>query len=169
MSNSSNLQRQGRSNIYVDLYGTAHSLAELSDDERGVINSCDAFARQHSDWDRYSNFWMPEVAKLYSKSGMSRREIARTVVWRVAQDIGSRLGIASGQVRAPDYRDEIEALIRTRYRTRREFCEATGLSEDMLSHVLARRKHLAMDTLTEALGRIGYTIRIVPAPTLSNS
>jgi hypothetical protein len=39
----------------------------------------------------------------------------------------------------------------------------------MLSHVLARRKHLAIDTLESALGKIGYTLRIMPAPTLSNS
>jgi hypothetical protein len=169
MSNSSNRCRPNRANVYVDLYGTAHSLADLSEEERSVIDSCDSFARQHSDWNRYGNFWMPEVVKLYSKRGLSRREITQTVVWRVAQDIGSRLGIASGHVRAPDYRDEIEDLIRTRYRTKREFCEATGLSEDMLSHVLARRKHLAIDTLEEALGRIGYTLRIMPAPTLTNS
>jgi len=168
MSNLLNHRRPGQSNIYVDLYGTAHSLAELSEEERRVIDTCEAFAKQHADWNRYSNFWMPEVSKLYSKRGMSRQEISRTVVWRVAQDIGSRLGIASGHVRAPDYRDELEQIIRERFSTRRQFCEVTGLSEDMLSHVLARRKHLAIDTLCDALGKIGYSLRIVPLPTLPN-
>jgi hypothetical protein len=49
-----------------------------------------------------------------------------------------------------------------RFKTRREFCEATGLSEDMLSHVLARRKHLAIDTLSSALEKVGYTLHIGP-------
>ena len=43
-------------------------------------------------------------------------------------------------------------------------CEATGLSEDMLSHVLAGRKDLSLAKLTGALGRIGYRLRIVPLP-----
>jgi hypothetical protein len=80
----------------------------------------------------------------------------------VAQDIGSRLGIAQGKMRQSDYRDELEQLILTRFKTRREFCEATGLSEDMLSHVLARRKHLAVDTLYSALEKVGYTLHITP-------
>lgn len=65
-------------------------------------------------------------------------------------------------MRAPDYRDELDELIRENFPTRRAFCEATGISEDMLCHVLARRKHLAIDTLNEALSRIGYTLRIQP-------
>jgi len=85
-------------------------------------------------------------------------------VYRLAQDLDSRLAISEGLARPPDYRDDLADLIRTRFRTRREFCEATGVSEDMLSHVLAKRKHLAIDTLTEALGRIGYTLHIAPLP-----
>jgi hypothetical protein len=56
----------------------------------------------------------------------------------------------------------LEHLILARFKTRREFCEATGLSEDMLSHVLARRKHLAIDTLNAALAKVGYTVHIAP-------
>ena len=36
------------------------------------------------------------------------------------------------------------------------------LSEDMLSHVLAGRKDLSLASLTAALERIGYRLRIVP-------
>ncbi len=36
-----------------------------------------------------------------------------------------------------DYREKLDALIRDNYGSRREFCELTGISEDMLSHVLA--------------------------------
>jgi hypothetical protein len=85
-------------------------------------------------------------------------------VYRIAQDIGGRIALATGMARLGDYRDELEMLIHQRFRTRREFCEATGLSEDMLSHVLAKRKHLAVDTLVEALGRIGYALHIAPVP-----
>ncbi|MEX0704496.1 MAG: hypothetical protein WD069_20510 [Planctomycetales bacterium] len=93
---------------------------------------------------------------------MSRKESARSALFRIAQDLDDRLAIAQGLARAPDYRDELAELIRERFKTRREFCRATGISEDMLSHVLAGRKHLAIDTLQQALARIGCTLRIVP-------
>jgi hypothetical protein len=55
------------------------------------------------------------------------------------------------------------------FSSRRAFCEATGLSEDMLSHVLAGRKDFALDTLTEALAKIGYGLPFLPAPGLKRT
>lgn len=101
---------------------------------------------------------------LTTRSGSSPRKQSRqTAVYRIAQDLGSRIAIQAGFARMPDYRDELDELIRSRFKTRREFCRATGLSEDMVSHVLARRKHLAVDTSQEALSKIGYSLRIVPS------
>src|SRR5437879_6192279 len=105
---------------------------------------------------------MSTVWDFYSTRGLTRRETQRTVPYKIAQYLCGRIGIAAGYVRPSDYRDELEQLIRARFSSRREFCEATGLAEDMLSHVLARRKHLAVDTLAEALARVGYTLHIVP-------
>jgi hypothetical protein len=149
---------------YVDLDGRTYVLSTLDASELELINRCKKFIDDIPDWFKYGNFWMPEVEKLYSARGLSRREITKTIGWRIAEDLGSRLMIASGLARPSDYRDEIQELIRGRFRTRREFCEATGLSEDMLSHVLAKRKHLAIDTLTDALARIGYLLLIAPLP-----
>jgi hypothetical protein len=59
------------------------------------------------------------------------------------------------------------ALIRGKFASRRAFCDAAGLSEDMLSHVLAGRKDLSLEKLTQALSRIGYRLRIVPVPPLA--
>jgi hypothetical protein len=74
------------------------------------------------------------------------------------------LAVAAGLARRPDYRDELEELIRTHFPSRRAFCKATGVSEDLLSHVLAGRKHLSVPTLIQALERIGYVLHIAPAP-----
>jgi hypothetical protein len=150
-----------RTKGYIDLKGQSLSLADLDDDERALIRELSDFANGHN-WNDYSNFWMPKVGEFYAKRGLSRPQTLRTTVYRVAQDLGSRLAVAEGMAHPPDYRDDLAKLIRTRYRTRREFCEATGLSEDMLSHVLAKRKHLAIDTLAAALGRIGYALHIAP-------
>ncbi len=151
-----------RNNDYTDLKGRVYLLVDLDGEERQVVDALKAFTKSHPDWTQYSNFWMDKVSTFYAARGLSRQATQRTAVYRIARDIGSRLAIAAGVARAPDYRDDLEELIRTRFTTRREFCEATGLSEDMLSHVLAKRKHLAVDTLSEALGRIGYTLHIAP-------
>jgi hypothetical protein len=153
-----------RPTTYTDLKRIVYSLDSLDQAELELIDRCFQFTKDHPKWPEYANWWMSEVGKFYSDRGLSRRDTTQTIVWRVAQDLGSRIMIACGRARPSDYRDEIEELIRDRFRTRREFCEATGLSEDMLSHVLAKRKHLAIDTLADALAKIGYTIHIAPMP-----
>jgi hypothetical protein len=147
---------------YLDLKGRELPLGGLDAQERQLVADLRQRAQDHPDWDEFENYWTAAVAAFYDSRGLSRRESRESVVYKIAQDLSSRLAIAAGLARPPDYRDELEELIRNSFRTRREFCAATGLSEDMLSHVLAYRKHLAIDTLTQALDRIGYTIRIVP-------
>ena len=147
---------------YTDLKGRTIDLADLDTQERLLVEELQVHAATHPDWNDYGNYWIPKVDALYEPRGLTRREIVATAVWRIAQDIGGRIGIAAGLARVPDYRDDLEALIRSRFHTRREFCEATGLSEDMVSHVLSRRKHLAIDTLANALDRIGYSLHIAP-------
>lgn len=145
---------------YTDLKGRQLSLAELDAEESTLVAELRRRAETNPDWNAFDNYWPAAVAALYDARGVSRPESRKTVVYRIAQDLSGRLGVAAGLARLSDYRDELEELVRTRFPTRRAFCEATGLSEDMLSHVLKRRKHLAIDTLTQALDRIGYTLHI---------
>jgi hypothetical protein len=147
---------------HVDLSGRVYALSGLDEDERELLASLKAFADSEPPWHEYQNRWMAAVGRFYEQRGLTRSQVMETPVYRVAQDLGSRLGIAQGKMRQSDYRDELERIILTRFKTRREFCEATGLSEDMLSHVLARRKHLAMDTLYSVLEKVGYTLHITP-------
>ena len=151
-----------QSAVYVDLRHNRSSLNDLDEEERKAVARLQRRARTHRDWYDFENYWQKLVWDLYRPRGLSREEAAKTVVFRIAQDLSSRIAIESGLARAPDYRDQLADLIRRRFRTRREFCKATGISEDMLSHVLARRKHLAIETLQEALARIGCTLRIMP-------
>ncbi len=153
-----------QSNTYTDFRCREHSLVSLDREELELVERCIQFATDHPKFPEYANWFMPVVGKFYADRGLSRKETTQTLVWRIAQDLDGRLMIAAGLARAPDYRDEIEHLIENRFRSRRDFCEATGLSEDMLSHVLAKRKHLAIDTLADALGRIGYALHIAPLP-----
>jgi hypothetical protein len=147
---------------YVNLRGQQVALGGLDAAERKLLARLQRRARTHPSWTDFGNYWMREVADFYDARGMPRAEARQSPVYRIAQDVCSRLGIAAGLVRAPDYRVELEDLIRQRFRTRRAFCEASGLSEAMLSHVLAGRKDLSLVSLSKALDRIGYRLNIVP-------
>ena len=155
--------------IYSDLYGNVIDISSLDDEERRLIDELHEFAKQHPDirsgeyWTYYPN----RVGDFYERRGLTRRETTKTAVWRIAQDIRGRMMIAAGLARRGDYRSDLELLILKQFPSRRAFCEATGISEDMLSHVLAKRKHLAIDTLSDALAKIGYTIHITPMPDVS--
>ena len=149
-------------NRYIDLKGCELSLSDLDAEERKFVAELQARYEKSPDWNEFENYWTNAVAEFYGSRGLTRRESRQKAVYRIAQDLGNRLAIAAGLARAPDYRDELDTIVRTHFRTRREFCDATGLAEDMLSHVLARRKHLSMETLISALSRIGYSVRIVP-------
>lgn len=152
-----------RSNSYTDLRNQAIPLADLDEEERELLQRIHNRADENPEWNEFDTFWWREVAKLYDGRGVSRRTSMQSPVYRIAQDLSSRLAINAGLAREPDYRDELADLIRRRFKTRREFCDATGISPDMLSHVLARRKHLSIEALEQALSRIGCTLRIAPA------
>jgi hypothetical protein len=149
-------------NRYVDLKGCELSLADLDAEERAFVAELQARYDTSPEWNEFENYWTTAVAQFYGARGLTRRESRQKPAYRIAQDLGNRLAIAAGLARAPDYRDELDEIVRAHFATRREFCEATGLAEDMLSHVLARRKHLSMEALASVLSRIGYVLRIVP-------
>ena len=152
-----------QADVYLDLKGREISLADLTASERSLIADMKAAAKKAADWSAFSNLWMVRIADCYADQNLTRPQIRKTVVYRVCQDLDSRLAVSQGLARQPDYRDELAVLIEQRFETRRAFCEATGLSEDMLSHVFAGRKHLAINTLEESLHRIGFSLHIVPS------
>ena len=147
---------------YLDLKGRVWALSTLDAEERALLKEIRKYLATRPAWHEFQNYCSAKIAALYDGRGTPRKQASRGVLFQVTQDMGSRLGIAQGIMRESTYRDQLERIINDRFKSRREFCEATGISEDMLSHVLAGRKHLAIDTLTEALKKIGYTIRLVP-------
>ncbi len=152
-----------RNDDYVDLNGRAVSLAKLDKEERKLVSALRRRAATKRTWTDFDNFWLKAVAEFYDARGLTRKQSGRTEVFQIAQDLSARLAVETRRAQLPDYRDELEELIVRCFPTRRAFCKATGLSEDLLSHVLARRKHVSIRTLTEALNRIGYVLHITPA------
>jgi hypothetical protein len=153
-----------KGNCYFTMRNRAFDLTALDSQERQLVDSLIAKYKSAGDWTEFANYYMPAVGNFYLARGLTRKQVIETTAWKIAQDLNGRRMVAAGIARAPgtDYRAALESVIRTAFPTQKAFCEATGLSEDLVSHVLARRKHLAIDTLSEALKRIGYHIEIVP-------
>jgi hypothetical protein len=84
-------------------------------------------------------------------------------VYQIAQDLSARLGVAQGLIRLPTYLDQLEDLVLNHFSSRRAFCTASGLSETTLNDILAGRKDISLESLSKALERAGYRLRIVPA------
>jgi hypothetical protein len=160
----------GKSNKYIGRRGDTVDLATLDRDERELVAELLRYADAHPDarTAEYWNFYIKRVGSFYESRGLSRSETTKTLVWQIAQDINGRLLVAAGLAKdSDDYRNRLDAIIREKYGSRRKFCELTGISEDMLSHVLAKRKHLSIQSLTDALAKIGYTIQITQLPDAS--
>jgi hypothetical protein len=152
-----------RRDVYVDLNGHEISLAGLDAEERRLVARLRRRAQTHPDWTDFDNYWMRQVGAFYDARGVSRRVSSTSIPVRIAQDLSSRLGIASGLVRPDDYRSELEDLIREQFGSERAFCQATGLAEEALGAFLAGRQELPLDVLNAALERIGYRLHILPA------
>ncbi len=153
-----------RAEPYTDLKGRPIFLTDLDPEELALVDDLRNRAESHPDWNDFENYWTQAVGSFYDARGVPRVESRRTAVYRIAEDLGGRLAVEAGLASLPDYRDDLERLIQDEFSTRREFCAATGLSEDMLSHVLAHRKQFGIDTLAKALDRIGYQLRITREP-----
>ncbi len=153
-----------RTNVYADLDGNEISTAHLDVEERRLVARLRRRAARKPDWNDFDNFAFSAVRDFYGAREIPRRRSKESVPFQIALDLSARLGIEQGLIRPPDYLDQLEALVLNDFHSRRAFCKATGLSDSMLSHVLAGRKHLSLEALTKALKRIGYQLRITPVP-----
>jgi hypothetical protein len=149
---------------YVDLDGREICLGHLDNEEQRLLARILRRARIHPDWETVDNYWTRALGEFYDARGVPRKISRKGVLFRVAQDQSSRIAVAAGLARVGDYRDDLAELIREHFPSQRAFCKATGLSDAMLSHVLAGRKDLSLQALQQALERIGYRLRVVPRP-----
>lgn len=149
---------------HTTLSGLELDLTSLTAEEAALLDRAHKVFGESPDWIAFKNTWLNEVLSIYDRQNLPRREALTKPLYRAVQDLGSRLMVQAGYATMPSYREQIAAIIKTKFDTRRQFCEATGLSEDMLSHVLRGRKDVSIGTLTEILVKIGYGLAIVPLP-----
>src|SRR5580692_5704372 len=149
---------------YTTLHGYVLDIASLATEEAALFTAARKAFDDSPDWLVFDQKWLNEVVQYYDQQKISRRETVQKTLYKAVQDLGSRLMVNAGYARMPDYRQQLLSIIETKYDTRREFCEAAGVTEDMLSHVLKGRKDLSIGALEELLGKIGYGLSLVPIP-----
>jgi hypothetical protein len=91
-----------QANVYVDLDGREHCLEHLDAEERKLLAGIRRRARTNPDWDAFDNYWTTAVPALYEARGLPRKRVTGTLLWRIAQDLSSRIGIAAGLVLLDD-------------------------------------------------------------------
>ena len=145
--------------IYRTLTGRRVDLTSLTQPEREALATVRALYRRRPTWEAFAQEWIT-IARREAWSAETKIPVKSTL-YRVCQDLELRLGIAEGQIAAPDYRDRLADLIDERFESRYAFCKVTGIDQGNLSHVLAGRKHFSSDTLFRVLEALGVQIELV--------
>ncbi|MGE0711542.1 MAG: hypothetical protein AB7N76_30085 [Planctomycetota bacterium] len=143
--------------VYRSLSGRRHDLDPLTPEERAFLDEIFAFYRQQPAWEEFHRRWVE-----LGRARVWQEKIAvGSTPYRICQDLTARIGIAEGKVSPPDYRDHLADLIEARFGSRSAFCKQTGVDPGHLSRVLAGKKHLASNTLFDALAALGVQIDLV--------
>jgi transcriptional regulator with XRE-family HTH domain len=138
--------------IYTTLTGRRYDLARLTPAERLFLAAAYRLFRQRPGWDEFSRDWVSLGKEILWKGAAIP---VGQPIYRMCQDLASRLGIAEGRLARPDYRDRLADLIEERFGSRYRFCKQAGIDQGHLSRVLAGRSDLssrALLGLLEALG-----------------
>lgn len=141
------------------LTGRALDLRSLSGKERDALAELQRAYDLRPSWAEFARLW----PQLLRKRVWGRKKVpVGSPLYRAAQDLELRLGVAEGRVAPPDYRDHLADLIEERFRTRAAFCQATGIDPGNLSHVLAGRKDFSLEVLSKVVGVLDVQLDLVP-------
>ncbi|MBI4283618.1 MAG: hypothetical protein HY663_04025, partial [Chloroflexi bacterium] len=138
------------------LSGEAFNLDELPAELQAVYSEVKSFYDTNIDWTEFTNLWMSKIREVFSNVKPS--VIVEEPLYKICQDLDSRLGIRQGYTREPDYRDLLADIISLHYKSRYQFCKEIGVDEGYLSSVLNKKKNLSLEKLQEILNRTNYRI-----------
>ncbi len=143
---------------YQTLKNEIYDLASLPPEQGEIYQAVWNFYQQEPDWDQFTAFWLAQVDRLHPK--LTRLEITETPLFKICEDLDSRLAIQQGYARRSDYRDELQMIIDQKFPSRYAFCRTIGLDEGYLSRVLNKRGHLSIKKLNQILDTIGCELTI---------
>lgn len=146
-------------NLYKTLNGTVFNLDELPAELKTVYREVKSLYDTNVDWTEFTNLWISKIREVFSDREPS--VIVEEPLYKICQDIESRLGIRQGYTREPDYRDLLADIISLHYKSRYQFCREIGVDEGYLSSVLNKKKNLSLEKLQEILNRTNYRIAFI--------
>lgn len=141
------------------LTGRSLDLRGLSGKELGALGELQRAYDARPSWAEFARLW----PRLLRERVWGRRKVpVGSPLYRAAQDLELRLGVAEGRVAPPDYRDHLADLIEEKFETRAAFCEATGIDPGNLSHVIAGRKDFSLEVLKKVVVVLDVQLDLVP-------
>jgi hypothetical protein len=135
---------------YRTLDNEVFDLNSLPADQKKAYKEAKIYLKNEPLWPAFGNFWTTKVQQM----GLS----ADSQLYRIFQDMDSRLGIRQGLTRLPNWREELGSLIDMRFKSRYEFCKLVKLDEGQLSRVLNGKEGLSVKNLARILDKIGFRI-----------
>lgn len=146
-------------NMYKTLNGEVFDLDELTDELKTIYSVLKSHYDINTDWTEFTNLWITKVREAFSDKQPS--EIVEEPIYKICQDLDSRLGIRQGYTREPDYRDLLADIISLHFGSRYQFSKEIGIDEGYLSSVLNKKKNLSLEKLQEILKKMNYRIAFV--------
>lgn len=152
--------------IYVTLVFDEYDLRKLSADQMAIVKKLFKKHKNKPSHAEFTNYYMRLCKPVFD--ALPRKRIPDSPLYNIAQDLGMRLGIEQGEIRAPDYRDMLEYIIRREYNSIADFCRETGEDPTYLSHLFSKNKNASVDRLRRILDKLGYQLRFSKKHELSN-
>ena len=146
-------------NLYKTLNGDIFNLDELPAELKSVYREVKSLYDINAGWTEFTNHWIAKIRGAFS--GEPPSAVVEEPIYKICQDLDSRLGIRQGYTREPDYRDLLADIISLHFGSRYRFCKETGVDEGHLSSVLKKKKNLSLEKLQEILNKTNYRIAFV--------
>jgi hypothetical protein len=145
--------------IYKPLNGEEFDLDALPSNHQEIWRDVEKEFNKSPGWNDFSNFWRGRMTSLVRNG--NRSQVAAAPIFKICQDLESRLGIEQGYIKKGDYRDSLEMLIDREFPSRYAFCKKAEIDEAFLSHVLKKKRNLSIAKLQEVMENAGYSVRII--------
>ncbi len=146
-------------NFYKTLNSEVFDLDQLTNEQEAIYRAVESFYDTNPDWGEFSNFWIARMREVLGNEESS--SVIKAPIYKICQDLDSRLGIRQGYTRESDYRDLLADVIDRHFKSRYQFCKEIGIDEGYLSNVLNKKRHISIEKLEEVLERTNYRIAFV--------
>jgi len=151
--------------IYRTLTARSIDPTTLPVDEQKLFSQLLEESQKSPDWVTFSVFWTKLLRDVLR--GLPPENRTKHPLYKMAQDLEMRLGIAQGAVAEPDYRDYLIDRIEEKFGSRYRFCKATGIPEAELSQVLSGKKSFSVKRLVEAARALDMGLVLMPKAELT--